>query len=243
MKDNCEYVNCLRSLGVIVWSKGSDILNHGNKIDFLHSPLMRKLEINSILNRLNKPADIFFINESFHSDGSLRDNALKRRYGDRWIKVLVDEAKKQRQCELWITDMSPRNIRKWEAIRAYVKEHRLDIDGIGVQVHVDIGRGIVPDFLVKTRMLNFVKMQSLANREVVRKIAFSEVSVLPGEKSKIKLIGKWYRDIERLGDELKIDWLFYWSPTDYESWHWNKGRLQPCGVFNMNYNDRRLVIK
>lgn len=242
--NNVIYRKCIENIG-----RDGYFVNHRNAsgfkpttLEFIASNQLNTLTFEDIVRKgINSPAKILLINEVFMDNGELRNWRVKKDHGVSWIKDVVKEIKMNRSTkEIWLTDMRPRGLEKWQKIREYVETYQPDIDGIGVQVHFDIGRGIVPDWLTSKLVLQYVELQTKLNRKY-GKVAFSEVSVLPGELENVNKIGKIYNQIDRLAERLMIDWICYWSPTDLETWHWDKNRRFPCGIYNLEGNDRRKV--
>lgn len=186
------------------------------------------------LDKLNINPKFIILNELFNSDGNLHKYKLPGSLSD----VIKECRSRSPNSQIWVADCKPRCLKKWEGIRRVCRHY--PIDGLGVQVHFDIGRGIIPEFLTTEAIFQFVKYQTHQNQAAGFRTAFSEVSVLPGCPENIAKIGKIYTAIDRLAHTLEIDWLMWWSPEDSLSWHWDQTRLHPCGIYTHELVDRRL---
>jgi hypothetical protein len=176
------------------------------------------------------------INEAFNQNGDVRVSQFNREFT--WVSDFIEAIRSEYpSVEIWVTDCMPRRLEKWKRIREYCKYSMPD--GLGVQVHFDIGRGIIPEFLTANAVFQFVKYQTLENQKLCR-TAFSEVSVLPGTSDNISKLGQIYSAIDRLGQSLNLEWLCWWVAEDSCSYHWEKDRLLPCGLFTRDLIDRRL---
>lgn len=194
----------------------------------------RKTEPSNLQKLLFCQPKFIILNELFDSEGNLHKYKLPGSLND-----IIEQCKSRSpKSRIWIADCKPRCLKKWEGIRRVCRHY--PIDGLGVQVHFDIGRGVVPEFLTAQAVFQFVKYQTHQNRAAGFGTAFSEVSVLPGRPENIPKIGRIYTAIDRLAHTLEIDWLMWWSPEDSLSWHWDQTRKLPCGIFSEDLaTDRR----
>lgn len=172
---------------------------------------------------------LIFANEAFLTNGKLRATPLWQRYGDAYIADVYRVCRRMLpNVSLWITDFRCRAPALWDSLRNYLADYRIRPDGIGIQSHIQLGRSL-PNGVVLRAYAECIRWQAKRNAESGYRTALSEVTVFPSKDGSGLSLG--YNRIRGLADEIRADWMLYWSPTDLDSWNLVGKERIPCGLF------------
>jgi hypothetical protein len=133
--------------------------------------------------------------------------------------------------QLWITDYRPRSLKLWNGLRNFIKERSLPVDGIGIHCYLELDRPVSVEITIAA-YLQSIKIQCWMNRKIAP-IAFSEVGVFPG--SDPAGLASGYNALMEAAIAERVEWMNYWAPTDYDSFHWIPSKLRDCGLYDRSF--------